>query len=170
MDYDNQIDILLKNEFFKRDPNNLTVLFKYFTARIDLKNCGAKDNDIIFLNGTDSNIDIEFPNWYNDNLGVGRIIFAREGVIDLEIQIVKDGDLELCLRGVDFRDRTGKRVPVYIDYTKCVINDEIIFNDRLSITHDKPYKYNKERVKDGEIVKIHIEWEPFTSEGIYRET
>ena len=78
--------------------------------------------------------------------------------------------MELCLRGVDFRDRTGKRVPVYIDYTKCVINDEIIFNDRLSITHDKPYKYNKEGVKDGEIVKIHIEWEPFTSEGIYRET
>lgn len=82
MDYENQIDILLKNKFFKRNPNNLTVLFKYFTARIDLKNCGTKDNDIIFLNGTDSNINIESPNWYNDNLGVGRIIYDREGIID----------------------------------------------------------------------------------------
>ena len=59
-------------------------------------------------------------------------------------------------------------MPIYIDYTKFVINGQTIFDSRLSICHDTPYRYFQENVKNNDILDIHIEWEPFGSNSFYR--
>ena len=45
---------LMEHEFFKNNTDNLRILFKYLTARIDIKNYGSSDNDIIVLENSDS--------------------------------------------------------------------------------------------------------------------
>ena len=44
---------LMEHEFFKNNTDNLRILFKYLTARIDIKNYGSSDNDIIVLENSD---------------------------------------------------------------------------------------------------------------------
>ena len=47
MEFDNEfVEKLYKNEFLKKDPNNLKIFLKYITARIDIVNREVKDNDL----------------------------------------------------------------------------------------------------------------------------
>ncbi len=159
---------IMEHEFFKNNPDKLSILFKYLTARIDLKNYGESDNDLIVLENSDPDSVVNCPDWYKNQEGIGTVITSKKGCIDLKIKFVNDGFFKLGLRGIDFKDKTKKRVPVYIDYTKFTVNGETIFDSRLSICHDKPYSYTKENVKNDDILDIHLEWEPFGSKSIYR--
>ena len=159
---------LMEHEFFKNNTDNLRILFKYLTARIDIKNYGSSDNDIIVLENSDLDSIVDCPSWYKDFEGVGTVITSKKGCIDLKIKCVNDGLLRIDFRGIDFKDKRNRRVPIYIDYTKFIINGHTIFDSRLSICHDTPYRYFLENVKEGDVFEIHIEWEPFGSNSIYR--
>ena len=91
-----------------------------------------------------------------------------KGIIDLKVKCINDGNFEVYFRGIDFRDKNKQRVPIYIDYTKFYINGECIFDSRISVSHDMCYNYIKDDVKDGEIIDMHIEWEPFDQNSLYR--
>ena len=159
---------IIGHKFFKNNTDNLRILFKYLTARIDIKNYGNSDNDIIVLENSDSDSAVDCPNWYKDFEGTGTVITSKKGCIDLKIKCVNDGLLRIDFRGIDFKDKRNRRVPIYIDYTKFVINGQTIFDSRLSICHDTPYRYFQENVKNNDILDIHIEWEPFGSNSFYR--
>ena len=143
-------------------------LKRYNTARIDIKNFGKKDNNIEIIEKNDLNLDIIQPSWFDDSSGVGTQIHSDEGILDLKIKCINDGELRITLRSMDVRDRNGKRFPIYIDYTKFYINGECIFDSRISVSHDMCYNYIKDDVKDGEIIDMHIEWEPFDQNSLYR--
>ena len=162
MEFDNEfVEKLYKNEFLKKDPNNLKIFLKYITARIDIVNREVKDNDIIFLENSDDECEINSPNWINDSRGTGYIIQSYKGVLDLKIKIIKDGKLTIWLRGIDFRKYNNHRRPIYIKFTKFLVNNQQIFDSDIIVWHDDPaYHYIKEDVKDGEIMDLHFEWEP----------
>lgn len=137
-------------------------LKRYNTARIDIKNFGKNDNNIEILENNDLNLDIIQPSWFKDSSGVGTQIHSDEGILDLKIKCINDGELRITLRSMDVRDRNGKRFPIYIDYTNFSINNKSVLEDNKLICHDAPYTFSK-IVQDSEIVDVHIQWMPFNS-------
>lgn len=141
-------------------------LKKYYTSRIDIKNRGI-NNDIMILEINDLNSRIDRPNWFNDSLGSGINIYSSKGFLDLKLKCINDGELKIELRGLDVRDKNGKRFPVYIDYTNFSINGDSIIDTNQLTWHDQPYVFSK-LVQDSEIVDIHIEWTPFNSSSEFK--
>lgn len=138
------------------------LLLKYTTARIDIKN-SRKDNKISILKNSDVTSEIKHPSWFNDDEGCGVVIQSNKGVLDLICKCVGDGNLTIVLRSMDYRDVTGKRIPIYIDYKEFKVNDNKILPKSQLISHDESFTYNKS-VKNNEIVRIHLEWSPISSE------
>lgn len=159
MEYSESFNELMESEFFKHNPEFISVLFKYFTARFDLKNFGGKDNNLIILENSDSKSFMKPAKWYTNDEGVGWVVKSKKGSIDLKIKFINDGTFKLSLKGLDFRDRNRKRINIFLDYTKLIINEICVFDSNLCISHDKDYTYEK-LVKNGEIMNIHIEWMP----------
>ncbi len=164
------IDGFNDNEFLKKSPENIKVLFKYLIARIDIKNFGQEENDVELLGCSDNALHFEKPVWFKNLYGSGMVLHSIKGSLDFEIKCIQDGQLNIWLRGMDFRDKNDKRAPIFVDFTKLVINDEVIFDSRITVSldHALSYHYIKEKVKDGDIFNIHVEWEPFDSESVYR--
>lgn len=142
------------------NENCVFFLKKYCTARIDIKNQGQSSNDILILNNSDFNSKIEKPDWFKDSLGIGTQIHSENGILDLKIKCINDGELVFKLRGMDVKDKNGKRFPVFIDYTNFSVNNNDIVNSNKLTSHDHPLIFSK-LVNDSEIVSIHVEWLPF---------
>ena len=168
MVYEGVFNQIIENEFFQKNPNKVDIFLKYITARIDIKNLGKEDNDLLILENSDDNSRVTTPPWYTTAEGIGKVIHTKKGIIDLKVKCINDGNFEVYFRGIDFRDKNKQRVPIYIDYTKFYINGECIFDSRISVSHDMCYNYIKDDVKDGEIIDMHIEWEPFDQNSLYR--
>lgn len=132
------------------------VLYKN-TARLDVKNCGAADNAIEILTNS-SNNKFECPSWYKTETGVGQWLHSDEKSVDFSFKCIGNGNLEILLRGKDFRDNKGARIPMKVNYTKLMINDEVIFSEPKTVWHDQSFKWTK-LVQDGELIKVHVEWE-----------
>ena len=127
MENEKNFNEIMQHKFFKDNADNLSILFKYFTARIDLKNCGESDNNLIILENSDSDSVVYCPKWYKNYEGIGTVITSKKGCIDLKIKCVNEGILKIGLRGIDFKDSKNTRVPIYIDYTKFIINVKTFF-------------------------------------------
>ena len=142
------------------------LLIKYGTARIDFKNVGTYENhtEIININGEITKI--ENPGWFDDECGVGTSIESNQGSLDLEIKCVNSGIFIIWLKGIDYRDKNTNRFPIYIDYTNLELNGDKIFTDNKVVWHDNPYTFKK-NVRNGEILKLHIEWLPFNYNTSY---
>lgn len=150
----------ITNEKFKRDyyKEDLGLLSKYKTARIDFKNFGISSNAIQIIKNSDNNAKVLNLNFSKDELGIGTQIESEKGLIYLKIKCINDGVLDIRLRGVDFY-LNDTRIPIYINYTDFRINNEKILLNKTIVWHDKPFYYKK-NVKDGEILDIYFEWEP----------
>lgn len=143
-----------------------SLLEKYYTARIDIKNLGDMDNNIIVVSNSDSNSNVSQPNWFFDEYGYGTMIESGEGVLDLKIKCVQNGKLKIILRSLDIKDNNNNRFPIYIDYINFSVNGNMIFDNNTLIWHDTPYTFEKD-VLDSEIINIHIEWLPFNNESCF---
>ena len=139
---------------------------KYRTLRMDIKNLGSNNNDIIILETSDKFLIEQTPKWFGKTNGVGHVITTKIPNLDMKIKIINDGKLELRLRGTNVKDKNGKIFPVYIDCKSLKINEKNILNTNTLVCCDEYYKFEKE-VKDGEIINIHIEWLPFNESSIY---
>lgn len=166
--YEETLQEIMNHPFFKKNPDNIYIFLKYIIGRIDIKNAGKRGNALTILENSDPDSEVDTPQWFNDELGIGWVIESTKGEIDLKIQMLNDGELTIYLRGYDFRDINNKRVPIYIDYTKFIINDQCIFDSRVSVSEAKLYKYIKKDVKKDEIFDLHFEWEPFTADSVYK--
>lgn len=136
------------------------LLMKYFIARIDIKNTGNVQNNVSIIHANKFNANIYYPSWFENNHGKGMVIQSDCGVLDFELKCVNDGILKILLRAIVHRDKKGNRFPVYIDYTKLSINGTDILKKNKLVNYDAPYLF-EQKVKDSEIIKIHVEWMPF---------
>ena len=143
---------------------NAEFLRKYLESRIDIKNYGNETNNIIILKSDDSSLNIKQPSWFNDEEGIGTIVNSVKGDLNLSIKCVNDGKLTIGFKAIDYRDKNENRIPIYIDYTEIVINDEIIVDESHVSWHDNPFIYEK-NVKDGEIINIKVKWAPINYES-----
>ena len=151
----------LKNFVFKGGNNKLKdKLRKYNRGRVDIVNRGNKDNSVQILDYSDNLALIKFPKWLNTESGTGCVIHSENNFMDIKFKCIGDGDLTIYLRGVDAHDTNGNRIPIYLYYSNFILNDEVIFKEDKLAWHNKPFEKSLS-VKDGEIVKIHIEWVPF---------
>ena len=158
-DYENYKDEIT-NEKFEMDYYNedLGLLSKYRTARVDFKNFGISTNNIEIIENSDKNANITNLNYFKDEKGIGTQLHSEKGSITLKIKCINDGVLDIRLRGVEYRVENN-RIPIYIKYTDFKINNKKILPEDTIVWHDKPFYYKKD-VKDMEIVDIYIEWEP----------
>ncbi len=153
---------LAKNPSIKFKADLL--LKKYATARIDIKNEGFENSALDVLEVSDSSASIEFPKWFND--GKGCVIKSDVSSIDFKIRIINDGELSIKLRGINFKDKLGNQVPVYIDYIKLDIDNEEILKSNTLTSYNDVYQF-KLKVVDSQILNVHIEWLPFNADSEY---
>lgn len=127
-------------------------------ARIDIKNEGSAENNIKIIMIHDDAIKIESPKWLQKN-GNGVVLKSRKGSFSSKVKCIGNGKLHITLRGADIRDSRNKRIPIWLNYTKFIVNDKTIFDTVVPVWHDKPVKFIID-VKDEQILDIHVEWLP----------
>lgn len=140
---------------------NHPYLDNYITGRIDLKFLGGGDDEsgnIEVLNLIDPMAEIKSPSWINKN-GCGYVISSKSGAMTMTFRCRQTGTLIVTLRGLDVRNKEGKRIPFWIDYTMFQVNDVKIFDQIHTVCHDMPYQYRKD-VQAEETVTLLIEWLP----------
>ena len=132
--------------------------YKYYsqTARMDIINSNKSENAVEILNVSNS-VDINFPNWFEREDGKGVVIQTKEKSLDLELKCINDGVLKISLKGPNVYDDFGKRIPVHINFNNFKVNNENIIDDETIVWHENPYVFEKD-VKDGELIKIHVEF------------
>lgn len=168
-----EVSLLMDMEYKERDEitrNYFTwgrlsftrqaLLTKYSIGRIDLKNYGKSNNSIEIISASDKAIEISYPNWFTNKEGAGIVTKSSAGVLDLKIKCINKGLLKIYLRGIHKKGPNGN-LPIYIDFTRLEINNEVIFDEHTLVWHNKPYVYEK-KVKDSEVVFLHAEWLPMS--------
>ena len=133
--------------------------FNFVTARIDIKNAGATENDVE-ISGFPSGTVATTPAWYSKN-GRGHVLESAAGTLNLALRCVGDGTLEIVLRGRDVRNRNNERIPVVIDFTSFKLNGNDVFFGTQSAWHDFPYRI-RQRVKDGQTLSLSVSWKQHT--------
>ena len=130
-------------------------------ARIDIKNHGEDTNDFEILENSDPGTLVTAPGWLNEKSGHGRVFNNWTGDLKLKLKCIGKGRLEIVLRGVDYRGKDKKRIPVWVQYTKFVVDKKTVFDKVRAACHDQPQRYSI-NVKDGQIVEVQISWTPDT--------
>lgn len=125
-------------------------------ARVDIINKNNEKNAVKIIYSPD-NVDVSYPSWFEYDYGKGAFLRTGNRSFDIVLECINDGVMDIALRGPDVRI-SGKRVPSYVNYTNFKVNGENIFNNNVTVYHDNSYIYTK-KVKDGEIVELHIEWD-----------
>ena len=131
---------------------------------VDAKLTTANGGDFQILSVSDKQAEIKKPDWFQKD-GVGYVIQSHVGNMKLVAKATADGQLDLKLRGLwspDPNDKS-KLIPYWIDYTKLVVNGEIIFDKATPVWHDEPYEYNLD-VKAGDEITLQVEWLPHRGE------
>ena len=59
----------------------------------------------------------------------------------MKIKCIKDGKLRVALRGVDFRDDYDNRLPIYVKYTKLMIDEEDVIEALMMAHKIRPERY-----------------------------
>lgn len=134
-------------------------LNRYFDAwqscRVDFKNFGHETNYVKILN-EEPYLTIKYPQWFDN--GKGSVVETKSKSFKVNIECNGNGTLFLNLKGIDFRNIYHERVPIYISYTKLIVNNSLVFNDNQNTWHDKGYHHNHS-CSDKEIINVQIEFE-----------
>lgn len=138
----------------------------YSKARIDIINEGSENNLIEVYETSDELCKITFPDWFSSKKGRGCVIESTNYSLNFKVRIIKDGLLNIKLRGPNAQDMNKNRFPVYIDYTKFAISDDDILNESRLLSHDDSYVFTMD-VKDTQELDIRIEWMPFSNSSLY---
>ena len=157
------IEDLMEHKFFKDNLDNFEIFIKYIIARMDIKNYGNKENDLVILECSDPKCEIEAPNWFKTQEGTGWKIESKKGELDLKIKCINEGQLKIYIRGVGYKNKNhNQNVVIDVNFTKFLVNGTTIFDAESCNNYpDKYFFYTLDKVKNDEIVDIHIEWEPF---------
>ena len=149
--------VAIEEEFKK---NNYTILNRYLTARIDLKNSGSELNEIKIIQISDKNAYIVVKPVFMKKNGNGCVIQSFAGKLEFSVKCICSGTFSILLRGQYLPDKNGKAIPICIDYKSLNINNKNVFGEMITACHDRPFRYSK-KVEDGEIITINVEWRPY---------
>lgn len=143
------------------EPDDLAVLVNRYrddlTARVDVKLTG-EGASLELAEVSDSRATVKQPRWLQKN-GVGYVIEAYHGTLDLKLHILAGETLSIKLRGRDVRNEKGERVPYWVAYQNVTCNGKTEFRGVRNSCHDKPFSLSHP-VREGEIVTLHVEWTP----------
>ena len=162
------VERFLEQDFCKipdeYDAKAINKFKNYFTARLDIKLMTEGTDDFQIVSVSDDKAKLEKPAWLNKN-GIGYVIHSYFGNLEIVAKATSSGKCTLKLRGTDTRESEdkSKRIPYWIDYTKLILNEQVIFDTLTPAWHDKPYIHNME-VKAGDEIKIQVEWLPHRSD------
>ena len=136
----------------------------YFTARIDVNLLPTTQGELQILSMSDRKATSFKASWLPQSQS-GYFIHSYAGNLEIVAKPSTDGQLFLYLRGTDTRkpDDKSKRLPCWIDYTKLLVNEKVIFDELTPTWHDKPF-IHKIDVKADEAIKIEVEWLPHRSD------
>lgn len=149
----------------KKQVNQLKQQYEnYSTLRMDIRNRGDKECDVIEQEIIPWPISVRKPEWLQGGVTVESIAERVFAVV----QCKGDGELEIGLMGRDVRNEDGKRYPVWIDCTYFAVNGKVIFAETKTVCHDKRYVYRKP-VVDKEIVKLEVAWSECRSSNVLDE-
>ncbi len=126
---------------------------KYYTLRLDIKNNGGEDCNLVERIITPKAFSVRKPEW----LPNGVTIESRSERMKIVVQCEGDGELEIDLLGRDLRNAKKKRFPVWIDCTYFTVNGEAVFEGTKTVCYDKKFVY-KRPVSDGERLEIELKW------------
>ena len=135
----------------------------YISARVDIK-LMSTTGDFEIVSVSDEKAEILKPGWFNKG-GIGYEIHSLAGNLEIVAKPTVNGQVTLNLRGlwVPNPEDKSKRIPYWIDYTKLIVNDEIIFDKLTPAWHDKFYLHEID-AKANEEIKIQVEWLPHRSD------
>ena len=148
------------------ESENYEFLRKYLECRIDIKNLGSKNNDIILIETSDSLQSFYAPDWFKDSNGIGHVLTSNAGSLDVSFKCVNDGTINFKFKGRDYSDRNGNRIPIYVDYTEITVDDENLVSGSRVFWHDNAFDFQKS-VKNGQIVKAKVKWKPISANSIF---
>ena len=144
-------------------------LKKYLQCRIDIKNLGSENNDVLLIDSNDSLQSFYAPDWFKNSNGIGHVLTSNAGSLDLSFKCVNDGTINLNFKGIDYSDRNGNRIPIYVDYTEIAVDDENLVSGSKVFWHDNPFNFQKS-VKNGQIIKVKVKWRPISANSLFRIT
>ena len=133
-------------------------ILNFVTARIDIKNSAAPENDVEILDISDADAKIKSPDWMRKN-GNGRVIKSEKGALSFKLKCTGSGKLSIKLKGNDVRNADGKRIPVWVQYSKLEVDGKVIFDSLTPAWHDRPFTFTLD-VSDGQILEVKAEWTP----------
>ena len=138
---------------------------KYYTLRVDIKNIGGKDCNLVERIVTPKAFSARKPAWLKPN---GVTIESQSDRMKIVVQAEGDGELEIDLLGRDMRNADKKRYPVWIDVQWFAVNGEVIFKDTKTVCHGKAFVYKK-NVADGELLELELKWSECQSPTVLEE-
>ena len=138
---------------------------KYYTLRVDIKNIGGKDCNLVERIVTPKAFSVRKPAWLKPN---GVTIESQSDRMKIVVQAEGDGELEIDLLGRDMRNADKKRYPVWIDVQWFAVNGEVIFKDTKTVCHGKAFVYKK-NVADGELLELELKWSECQSPTVLEE-
>ena len=94
------------------------------------------------------------PDWFKDK-GICYVVESECGEIDLSFYCTKPTDVQITLRGIDYKEN-GQRVPKWVRFKKLVVNDQVVLDEPVLICHDKPGRFT---VSVENEIKIQAEWD-----------
>ena len=144
-------------------------LKKYLQCRIDIKNWGSENNDVLLIDSNDPLRSFHAPDWFKDSNGIGHVLTSNAGSLDLSFKCVNDGTVNLNFKGIDYADRRGNRIPIYVDYTEITVDDENLVSGSKVFWHDNSFNFQKS-VKDGQLIKVKVKWRPISANSIFSIT
>ena len=128
------------------------VLGELNTSRIDIKNFGGPNNDVLI---TALGTDISEPAWFTNSQGIGKIVLVYGLKQDLFIKTKNTGLLRIEFRSIH-KSYNNEPVPIWIDYKSIKIDGKEILSKPVSAWHNKPYRHEIS-VKEGQEINISIE-------------
>lgn len=151
---------LFEEDYFNNTSDNANKYTKYVKkwneCRIDLKNYGNAENTLKILSS--KNINVNFPKWLENEKGKGCVIKSTHNKLNITVQTIKKGQLVIDLRGSNYKSDFGSKIPIYINYKKLIVNNEIVFLENKLVSHDDKYSFRLDCEND-QIIKIEIEFE-----------
>jgi glycosyltransferase involved in cell wall biosynthesis len=137
----------------------------YITAKLFVqmhKKMEPENLQIVFV--SDSRAKISKPAAWQ-KFGNCYMIDSYFGQLEIVAKANDDGQVRVLLAGpwaLNPKDKT-KKLPYWIDYTKLIVNDKLIFNKVTPAWHDKNYIHVID-AKAGDEITIKVEWLPHRSD------
>ena len=144
--------------FVKKAVSNEPKFREYMTARVDVNDLTGGNIGFKWLKISDPEASLRSKT--PGSKDPDYMLTSDRGSLYFKVQCLGDGEVEIALRGINKRDKKGQRIPVWINYTRVKINNEIIFHNTKSVWHDKPFKIRK-KVKAGDFINCTLSWKAY---------